>query len=357
MSRMSAALSVLLFLLILPGFVSGGKKVKKEDKAVFAAGCFWCIEPAFDRLDGVIGVRVGYTGGTKKDPTYEEVCSGLTGHLEAAEITFDPSRIGYKQLLEVFWRNIDPTDAQGQFVDKGPQYRTAIFYHDEEQRKTAEASKKELEESGRYDKPVAVKILKAAPFYPAEEHHQNFYIKDPVRYKAYKLHSGREDFLERLRGEKKREKKNQEKKRAMPDKEELKKKLTDLQFKVTQECGTEPPFQNLYWNNKKEGIYVDIVSGEPLFSSLDKFDSGTGWPSFKRPLVKTNILEKKDTSHFMTRVEVKSREAGSHLGHVFNDGPAPGGLRYCINSAGLRFIPKEDLEKEGYAEFLGLFKK
>ena len=252
---------------------------------------------------------------------------------------------------------IDPTDAAGQFVDRGPQYRPAILYHDEEQKRLAEASKRELDQSGRYKKPVVTEIIKASKFYKAEEYHQDFHKKNPARYKAYRSHAGRDQYLEKIWGRDKHDGKPEPATRPykkMPP-EELKKKLTPLQYKVTQGNGTEPPFKNQYWQNKKQGIYVDIVSGEPLFSSKDKFDSGTGWPSFTRPLAPTNIAEKKDRGLLMVRTEVRSRLADSHLGHVFNDGPKPTGLRYCINSAALRFIPQEDLEKEGYGQYQKLF--
>jgi len=314
----------------------------KYEKATFAGGCFWCMEPPFEGLEGIVDVVVGYTGGHKKDPSYEEVCEGDTGHTEAVQITYDPSKITYERLLDVFWRQIDPTDAGGQFVDRGPQYRTAIFYHTDEQKMLAENSKADLERSGRYKKPVVTEILPVAEFYMAEEYHQDYYEKESLRYKSYRKHSGRDQVRKELW------------QYQRPSEEEVKKRLTPLQFKVTQENGTERPFDNEYWDNKREGIYVDIVSGEPLFSSSDKFDSSTGWPSFTKPLEPRNIIEKEDREHFMVRTEVRSRNAGSHLGHVFSDGPEPTGLRYCINSAAVRFIPKEDMEKEGYGVYKDL---
>ena len=311
----------------------------KYEKATFAGGCFWCMEPPFEGLDGILEVVAGYTGGQIKDPSYEEVCEGDTGHAEAVQITYDPSKITYDNILDVFWRQIDPTDAGGQFVDRGPQYRTAIFYHTDEQKMLAEKSKAELERSERYKKPVVTEILPIAEFYMAEEYHQDYYKKESLRYKSYRKHSGRDQVLKELW------------QYQRPAEEVLRKRLTPLQFKVTQETGTERPFDNEYWDNKREGIYVDIVSGEPLFSSCDKFDSGTGWPSFTKPLEPENIVEKEDKSHSMVRTEVRSRRAGSHLGHIFPDGPQPTGLRYCINSAAIRFIPKDEMEKEGYGAY------
>jgi peptide methionine sulfoxide reductase msrA/msrB len=326
--------------------------------AIFAGGCFWSMQTAFENVYGVINAVSGYTGGTSRRPSYDTYAA--SGHVEAVQVSWDPARVSFQELLDTYWHHTNPTDGGGQFVDRGPQYRPIVFYLNDQQKAEAEASKAALAKSGKLPGPIVVQIMKAGDFYPAEDYHQDYPRKNPDNYREYYQSSGRKEFFTKVwgtsvlvdsaappaavKGEWKK-----------PSVDQLKKMLNPMQFDVTQRDGTEPPFSNEYFNNEEAGIYVDIVSGEPLFSSTDKFDSGTGWPSFTRPLVPSNVVLRMDRSLGMVRVEVRSHYADSHLGHLFDDGPMPTGLRYCMDSASLRFIPVSQMSKQGYGQYLKLF--
>lgn len=319
-----------------------------QETIYLAGGCFWGTEQYMESIEGVISTRVGYALGKKEGReiklpetvTYEEVCRGV-GHAETVEVVFDPNKINLNQILKEYAYTVDPTSMGRQGMDIGVQYRTGIYYTDETQEPIIAAFLKELQQE--YDRPVVVETLPLLQFIKAEEYHQKYLTKNPGGY----CHIN----YEKIAKQKQRiiDQKNYPK----PEKADLKNKLTPLQFSVTQENETEPPFFNEYWESKEEGIYVDITTGEPLFTSKDKFQSSCGWPAFAKPLDPNTVLEYDDITHNMIRTEVRSRSGNAHLGHVFNDGPKElGGLRYCINSAALRFIPKKDMEQEGYGEFL-----
>lgn len=321
--------------------------------ATFAGGCFWCAEADFEKVDGVVKAVSGFSGGNTPNPTYGQVARGATKHLEAVQVHYDPKRVNYQRLLDAFWRMIDPTDAGGSFVDRGKQYRSAIFAHNARQKSLALASKARLEKLAVFDAPIVTQVRELEAFYPVGGKHQDFYKTHPGRYRSYRSGSGRDAFVKKAWADVPPLYTTY----SAPETAALKKSLSKRAYNVTQKDGTEPPFKNPYYDHKAPGIYVDVVSGEPLFSSTHKFASGTGWPSFTQPLEPFHVLEKQDRTHGMVRTEVRSRFADSHLGHVFEDGPEPTGRRHCINSAALRFIPAAELEEQGYGQYAYLFAK
>jgi peptide methionine sulfoxide reductase msrA/msrB len=298
------------------------------------------------------------------------VAKGTTKHREAVQVTYDPAIISTEKILDMYWSHIDPTSTDGQFADKGFQYTTAIFYHTDEQKQIAEDAKQRLAASGVFDKPIVTEILPFTSFFPAEAYHQDYYKKSADHYERYKEGSGRAGFIEEtwakdaaiafLTAEQTTSMDTSDKANKdtyeYTDAEiaEKLKNLDPLAYHVVAENGTESPFNNAYWDNKADGIYVDVVTGKPLFSSTHKYDSGTGWPSFWRTIDDDSVTMHEDKSLSTTRTEIRS-DAG-HVGHVFDDGPQEeGGRRFCTNSASLRFVPKAQMEQEGYGAYMYLF--
>jgi peptide methionine sulfoxide reductase msrA/msrB len=327
--------------------------------ATFAGGCFWCLEADVLHLPGVLSATSGYTGGHTPAPTYDEVCQGESGHFEAVLARFDPELVDYAALARWFLGRIDPANPGGQFCDHGPQYRTAFFVHDAQQDAAARAALDELNASGVLSAPAATQVLPAGPFHPAEAYHQGYSRTNPRRYQLYRAGCGRDATLARIWGREAASpffrfaSKLPRGGRPTPAQAEaLRAELGEAAFRVAFEDGTEPPFQNAYWNEHRPGLYVDPVSGAPLFASLHKFDSGTGWPSFTRPIAPGNVTTRDDRTLLMPRTEVRAWHSGIHLGHVFDDGPREsGGRRYCMNSASLRFLPLEELAAAGYGRY------
>lgn len=361
-------LIVIITLLLASGIATAQKpmsnqpskmtKMNTESEIYFAGGCFWGTEHFMKQINGVTATQVGYANGAMsiKNPTYEQVCKDNTGFAETVKVNYNPQQVDLKLLIELYFKTIDPTSLNKQGNDRGSQYRTGIYYTNAADLPMIKETVATL--AKKYLKPIVVEVKPLSNFYEAEDYHQDYLGKHPNGY----CHISPDlfDFARKANRKKATDETMSmpEMKYQKPDDMTLRSKLTAEQYAVTQKNATERAFKNEYWNEKREGIYVDITTGEPLFISTDKFDSGCGWPSFSKPIDKSLVMEKADNSHGMRRIEIRSKTGNAHLGHVFNDGPADkGGLRYCINSASLRFIPKMKMKEEGYADYLPLLEK
>lgn len=349
--KASKALVILAILILTGGalFVSNSSLSSaqpepvsaKLELATFGSGCFWCTEALFDELRGVHSAISGYSGGKKENPTYQEISTGFTGHAEVVQVEFDPQEISFVDLLEVFWKTHDPTTLNRQGADSGTQYRSVVFYHTDKQKEQAEQTKEKLDQSGAFSNPIVTEVSPFTKFYVAEDYHQQYFERHGEQPYCQaviqpKLDKFRKAFADKLG----------ETTSAVEDsgatidwgKVDWKAKLTPKQYQVTCNEGTEPPFENAYWDNKKEGVYHCVRCGLPLFDSSAKYQSGSGWPSFFQPKEKKNVVEIEDRSLASVRTEIRCSRCESHLGHVFTDGPKPTGMRYCMNSAAMNFV-------------------
>ena len=322
------------------------KTIHQTAELYLAGGCFWGTEHYLKQINGVVKTEVGYANGKTKNPTYEDVCTDATGFAEAVRVVYNPQVLPISLLLQLYFQSVDPTSVNRQGNDRGSQYRTGIYYTDTADLPVIRAEMLKLDRE--YSEDIAIEVLPLRNFYRAEDYHQSYLDKNPKGY----CHLPKALFDMARNANKEKAVSNSYQK---PSADSLKAVLTPLQYEVTQHAATEPPFQNEYCNEFREGIYVDITTGEPLFLSTDKFESGCGWPAFSKPIDNHLLTNVHDNSHGMSRTEVRSALGKAHLGHVFNDGPQEsGGLRYCINSASLRFIPKSEMAQKGYADYIKL---